>query len=43
MEVKESKNKIFLNNIYKGEAFANDTVTLRPRGRSLTIQKAKHD
>ena len=38
IEIKESKNKIFLNNVYKGDAFANDTVILRPRERTLTIK-----
>ena len=40
IEIKESDNRIFLNEIYKGEAFANDTVILKPRERILTIKNA---
>ena len=31
-EISEIGNKIFLNGVYQGEVFANDTVVLRPRG-----------
>ena len=36
-EVSEKDDKIFLNGVYQGEAFAKDTVILRPRG-ILTIK-----
>ena len=38
-EIKESGNKIYLNEVYQGEAFANDTVIFTPRG-TLTIKSA---
>ena len=36
-EIKEEGNKIYLNEVYQGEAFANDTVIFSPRG-TLTIK-----
>jgi len=41
-EIKEEGNKIYLNGVYQGEAFANDTVILRPRG-TLVIKNQKQD
>ena len=41
-EVSEKDNKIFLNGEYQAEAFAKDTVILKPRG-TLTIKKQKQD
>ena len=41
-EIRESRNKIFLNGIYQGDAFANDTVILRKNG-TLTIKNTKHE
>ena len=38
-EIAEKDDKIFLNGVYQGEAFAKDTVILSPRGR-LTIKNA---
>ena len=38
-EIKEADNKIYFNGVYQGEAFANDTVILEPRG-TLTIKSA---
>jgi transcriptional regulator with XRE-family HTH domain len=38
-EVSEKDNQIFLNGAYQGEAIANDTVILRPRG-TLIIKSA---
>jgi len=37
-EIVEKDDLIFLNGVYQGEAFANDTVMLSPRGR-LTIKR----
>ena len=38
-EIKEAENKIYLNGVYQGEAFANDKVILKPDG-TLTIESA---
>jgi hypothetical protein len=38
-EIKEEGNKIYLNEVYQGEAFAKDTVIFRPRG-TLIIKSA---
>jgi len=38
-EVAEKDNKIYLNGVYQGEAFARDTIILRPRG-TLSIKTA---
>ena len=41
-KIKEFENKIYLNDVYQGEAFANDTVILRRNG-TLTIKNAKRE
>jgi transcriptional regulator with XRE-family HTH domain len=41
-EIKEAGNRIYLNGVYQGEAFANDTVILRPQG-TLIIKSANRD
>jgi len=38
-EITEKDDKIFLNGVYQGEVFANDTVILNPKG-TLTIKRA---
>ena len=38
-EIAEKDDKIFLNGVYQGEAFAKDTVILSPRG-NLTIKNS---
>ncbi len=35
-------NQIFLNDVYQGDVFENDTVILKPKG-TLTIKKAQRD
>jgi len=44
-EIREERNKIYLNGVFQGEAFANDTVIFRPSGTffrnrgTLTIKR----
>jgi len=44
-EIREEKNKIYLNGVFQGEVFANDTVIFRPSGTffrnrgTLTIKR----